>query len=103
MHSFNKVHYVTLIPYIIIQVHYVRIAYGANRVSVVQAVDFDPDSLRHILPDAVKVVAEAMTANKKCAALTSQHGIFPPHFSPRFAQMVAFNITTVGIYTSFRG
>ncbi len=32
-----------------------------------QAVDFDPDSLRKIMPAAVKVVANAMDAGKKCA------------------------------------
>lgn len=33
-----------------------------------QAVDFDPDSLRKIMPAAVKVVATAMDAGKKCVA-----------------------------------
>ncbi len=32
-----------------------------------QAVDFDPDSLRKIMPAAVKVVVNAMDAGKKCA------------------------------------
>ena len=37
--------------------------------AVVQAVDFDPDSLRKIMPDAVRVVAQAMADDKKCASL----------------------------------
>jgi hypothetical protein len=33
-----------------------------------QAVDFDPDSLRKIMPAAVKIVANAMDDGKKCVA-----------------------------------
>lgn len=34
--------------------------------SLVQAVDFDPHSLRKVLPSAVRVVAEALDAGKRC-------------------------------------
>ena len=34
--------------------------------------DFDPDSLRKIMPAAVKVVADAMDAGKKCVLIQNR-------------------------------
>lgn len=50
-----------------------------------QAVDFDPHSLRKVLPSAVKVVAENLEAGKKCALLPFRHLVAAHLLVPRLA------------------